>query len=454
MQTVTAGDQFYRYKMPPIQSKIEGRGNGIKTNVVNMVDVAKALARPASYTTKYFGCELGAQTKFDEKQGLSIVNGAHDAAKLAAILEGFIKRFVQCFSCGNPETVVNISKKETIHLKCKACGAVSDVDMRHKLCTFIIKNPPEKSKKDKEKDKNLRRAEKEREEEGAAIDKAAEEEKKRRKEEKKKAKEDGKKSKKEKKDKKDKKSKKDKKDDEDGSDDGSGGRDSASEPEPESEDDDDDDTVWQTDTSAAAMAARAREQLTDASANMVTVADELEKKASLEAKKAAAAEEESDSEDEEDERIAKLRGYITKHDAAETAAYLTGSKLNVDNPELGIHFLVEALFDEEKPLAPQIKANKAYLSEACGDDAKLQMACLCAVELYVTETATSDFKKLPTVLKEMYDGDIVEEEVILKWGADPKAAKKFGVDSKTGEVVRKQAKPFLDWLQESDEESD
>ena len=65
--------------MPPIQSKIEGRGNGIKTNVVNMVDVAKALARPASYTTKYFGCELGAQTKFDEKSGLAIVNGAHDA---------------------------------------------------------------------------------------------------------------------------------------------------------------------------------------------------------------------------------------------------------------------------------------------------------------------------------------------------------------------------------------
>jgi translation initiation factor 5 len=450
-----AGDQFYRYKMPAVQAKIEGRGNGIKTNVVNMVDVAKALARPASHTLKFFGCELGAQTKFDEKSGQCIVNGAHTADTLANHLENYIKRFVQCHSCGNPETVINISKRETIHLKCKACGHVSDVDMRHKLCTFIIKNPPEKDKAASKKDKQMRRAEKEREEEGAALDREAEEEKRRLKAEKKAAKEDGKKSKKEKKEKKEKK-KKAKEDDEDKPEGGgSPGRDSASEPEPESEDDDDD-AVFQTDTSAAAMAARAKEQLTDASAAMVTVADDLEKKAKLEeeAKARAAAEEDSSSEEEEDERIAKLRGYISKHDAKETAAYLVGEKLGVESKELGIHFLVEALFDEDEPLAPQVKARKAFLVEAVGGDAKLQTATLCAIELYVTETAPNDFKKLVAVLKELYENDVVEEEAVLAWGADPRAAKKFGVDAKTGEAVRKQAKPFIEWLQQSDDDSD
>ncbi|CAJ2651807.1 unnamed protein product [Trifolium pratense] len=46
-------------------------------------------------------------------------------------------------------------------MKCAACGFVSDVDMRDKLTTFIIKNPPETKKSSKDK-KAMRRAEKER----------------------------------------------------------------------------------------------------------------------------------------------------------------------------------------------------------------------------------------------------------------------------------------------------
>ena len=110
---------------------------------MNNVDVAKALDRPPQYVVKYYGCELGAQTNFDDKTGTSIVNGAHQTTTISELLEGFIKKFVQCYSCGNPETVVKIDKRDNITLKCKACGASSDVDPRHKLCTYILKNPPE-----------------------------------------------------------------------------------------------------------------------------------------------------------------------------------------------------------------------------------------------------------------------------------------------------------------------
>ncbi|QDZ24987.1 translation initiation factor IF2/IF5 [Chloropicon primus] len=165
-----ADDAFYRYKMPKLQSRVEGRGNGVKTNVVNMVEIAKALGRPPSYTTKYFGCELGAQSKFSKDSGQSIVNGAHDSRTLSEVLEGFIKKFVQCYSCGNPETVIEVDKKDFITLTCKACGHVSEVDPRHKLNTFIIKNPPKnKSTKKKAVDK-MRRQDREREELGEQLD--------------------------------------------------------------------------------------------------------------------------------------------------------------------------------------------------------------------------------------------------------------------------------------------
>lgn len=64
-------DIFYRYKMPRLQAKVEGKGNGIKTVLVNMAEVARAIGRPATYPTKYFGCELGAQTQFDHKVSAS-----------------------------------------------------------------------------------------------------------------------------------------------------------------------------------------------------------------------------------------------------------------------------------------------------------------------------------------------------------------------------------------------
>ncbi|SAM86031.1 probable TIF5-translation initiation factor eIF5 [Ustilago bromivora] len=137
-------DKFYRYRMPLLTTKIEGKGNGIKTVIPNMADIARSLSRPPSYPTKYFGCELGAQTSFDEKNERYIVNGAHDADRLRELLDSFIDKFVLCGDCKNPETDLKILKDGDILRNCKACGKRTGVDMKHKLTTFIVKHPPPK----------------------------------------------------------------------------------------------------------------------------------------------------------------------------------------------------------------------------------------------------------------------------------------------------------------------
>ena len=108
--------------MPKLLAKVEGTGNGIKTVIVNASVVAKALNRPTTCenkidilfkqfplfrlldVTKIFGCELGAQVQMNAKEDRYIVNGAHNCEKLQHLLDGFIKQFVLCPNCDNPET--------------------------------------------------------------------------------------------------------------------------------------------------------------------------------------------------------------------------------------------------------------------------------------------------------------------------------------------------------------
>lgn len=160
--------------MERLQSKIEGKGNGIKTVIVNLSSVAQSLSRPSSCkprsrclrslkqtnlntdVIKYFGFELGAQTNTNPADDRWIINGAHEASKLQDYLDGFISKFVLCKKCKNPETDVVI-KDGHIVLDCKACGQRCDVDLRLKLSSFILKNQPKKGKKDKS-EKKARRA--------------------------------------------------------------------------------------------------------------------------------------------------------------------------------------------------------------------------------------------------------------------------------------------------------
>jgi len=147
----SSNDPSYRYKMPRIQTVVEGRGNGIRTVIINMNDIAKSLKRPADYPTKWFGCELGAMSKYDPKTGRATITGNHSQQQLIQLLEEFIQKYVLCPNCGLPETDLFV-KKDDIKQDCKACGYNKSMDMSHRLTKSILHSPPAempKSKKDK-----------------------------------------------------------------------------------------------------------------------------------------------------------------------------------------------------------------------------------------------------------------------------------------------------------------
>jgi len=201
-------DPEYRYKMPLVFGKIEGRGNGIKTVIPNITDVALSLHRSPGEVNKFFGCELGAQTTYSAESDRAVVNGAHTDMTLQNLMKRYIDKFVLCPSCGLPETEYKIKSNQISH-RCKACGAKEAVDMSHKLCTYILaqdkkakkdgkgkdkKKIKEKDNSDEEKDKKKKKKEKKEKEK----DSDEEKEKKKKKKEKDKDKESSKEKKKKK----------------------------------------------------------------------------------------------------------------------------------------------------------------------------------------------------------------------------------------------------------------
>jgi len=184
--TTPVTDPEYRYKMPVVYGKIEGRGNGIKTVIPNITELANSLHRTPAEVNKFFGCELGAQTSYSGDNDRAIVNGAHNDASLQCLIHKYVELFVLCPQCGLPETEYKI-KNGCIFHKCAACGSKEMVDMSHKLCTFILSQDKKdkKSKKEKSKDKNKDKKDGDEKEKKKKKKEGSDEEKKRNKKDKK-----------------------------------------------------------------------------------------------------------------------------------------------------------------------------------------------------------------------------------------------------------------------------
>lgn len=142
-------DNYYRYKMPAIQTKVEGSGNGIKTVFPNIHDVCMAINRPEEVLMKFFQSEMGAQRTVLAKDDKFLIMGNHAEDRVQEKVYDFIRKFVLCRSCRNPETRLLVDRKKNaiyISMRCGACGEViklTDLDKRHvtAIAAYYAKNP-------------------------------------------------------------------------------------------------------------------------------------------------------------------------------------------------------------------------------------------------------------------------------------------------------------------------
>ncbi|KAH8909547.1 hypothetical protein BR93DRAFT_935283 [Coniochaeta sp. PMI_546] len=410
-------DTFYRYKMEPLQTKIEGKGNGIKTVVVNLSSVANSLARPGSYLIKYFGFELGAQTNIDPADDRWIINGAHDSAKLQDYLDGFINKFVLCKKCKNPETDVQI-KDGHITLDCKACGQRTDVDLRLKLSGFILKNQPKKGKKDKAERKAARKAKANgNKDNGASGDDNSDQ-----------ASPNGDNVNKEL---------------EYASDDDAMTRKIKTEAQGLREDRDvevnDDD--WAVDMSEEAVKARQQSLPGDFKAKLVLNGDDDEDEGE------GGGNTVYDQLGEWIQEQAKEKGGVDNVDDIDV--YVKAKELGIETKHRTVLVLVQTLFDEN--VTAQIGKRASMLKRIINGSERHEKALLGGTERLLGSLGKDHYGKIVKILQLYYHHELASEDVIKKWGT--KASKKY-VDLSTSKKVRRAAEPFLKWLEEAEEEDD
>jgi len=390
-------DPFYRYKMRQLYVQVVGKGKMIKMFLLNIDDVSKDLKVSPAHLTAYMGYEIGAQYKYDSKKPereKGSISGDKDANELSAIMKKFITDFVLCPVCHLPETTMKISKEgaEAVMVSCRSCPNTSVLNLRPKFQQFIVNHPnliPQQPKEERAaRRKQPSTTETESSETKDGSQKAEEEE------QNKSAANGSSPADKQKREKKPKKKRQD--------------------------EEEEDDVEWSCDTSAEAVRQRRHDLLPDRIKQLVlSEANEKEAAAHLELILT------SNTTNPEAKSAPVVSNEIVKEIEALQSKYSFPNDKTLD-------LFFEALPQSINDILPYKSVFKLLV-----DDTTLQQHLLKKIEERV---AKDNSKKLPFLLKQLYDDDILTEESILAW--------------KPSSSVQQAAKPFVDWLRTAEEESD
>ncbi|KAF9366846.1 hypothetical protein BGX34_003946 [Mortierella sp. NVP85] len=148
----TNPDPYYRYKMPALEIRINParvrtnnpRNEPIEipasTQIQNLSAIARALNRPLEYLSRYFELELELRGIMDDRhRWFKLCDAELSEHELVMALDKFIRRFVLCYICQNPETALTLFQTY-ITKECGACGQSTRVDRFSKLTRYLLRN--------------------------------------------------------------------------------------------------------------------------------------------------------------------------------------------------------------------------------------------------------------------------------------------------------------------------
>lgn len=129
-------DPFYRYKMPSLLVRHEGKHKNIKTILANLSAISQSLKRQDILLQQFITCRLSVNTL--TKDSHFVIKGEYKCDEVQDIIYEFIELLVLCKACGNPETVINVDEQVVLH--CYACGQKSVIDGNSRIINYIKKN--------------------------------------------------------------------------------------------------------------------------------------------------------------------------------------------------------------------------------------------------------------------------------------------------------------------------
>jgi translation initiation factor 2 beta subunit (eIF-2beta)/eIF-5 len=138
-------DPSYRYTMPALVVKHEGSSKMKKTVVVNLAEVSQAVGRPADYLLTYLSQSLNAASKIEKDGGKMYIAGHHDTEVMQERTFVFVKEFVMCRECRNPETscvVTGTKRNKELYLACKGGCELSHLDS-DRFVKYMVQHLPQ-----------------------------------------------------------------------------------------------------------------------------------------------------------------------------------------------------------------------------------------------------------------------------------------------------------------------